>query len=157
MKETMRDTAPVARKSGEYADPIVSGTGVDHHHHTSTTSTNAEPTSSYSASRGTEDSTLGGVGSVGSAGAGAAEGPAHGAGVGWNHSTSIGGHGSSHPEQSASVIDKLNRNVQDSVKETTGASDPHVADQQPKTGFGQRVLQGLGLGGDERKTTLRDV
>ncbi|CCG80874.1 protein of unknown function [Taphrina deformans PYCC 5710] len=41
-----------------------------------------------------------------------------------------------------------------SVKETTGRSDPDVAAQQPKTTAGKTFLEGLGLGGDERQSTI---
>lgn len=62
------------------------------------------------------------------------------------------------------MIDRLQHNVQQSVKEATGGrlTDPNVAEtidaqQDGGKSVGKKVLEGLGLGGDERKTTLRNV
>lgn len=57
----------------------------------------------------------------------------------------------------ADVISRLQQNVQASVKETTGRNDPDVAEDLGDKSVGKKILEGLGLGGDERKTTLRSV
>lgn len=82
-------------------------------------------------------------------------GPAHAAGNGWSHGTDIGSHGTGHADKNEALIERLQKNVQQSVYETTGKTDPNVAEEQPKKGFGKVLLEGVGLGGDERKDTLR--
>ena len=75
------------------------------------------------------------------------------AGDGANHSTSM------HTQGTQSVIEKLQSNIQESVKEATNGerTDPNVAEDLGSRSAGKQSLEGLGLGGDERKTTLRDV
>lgn len=128
MKETLRDTAPGPRV---VADPILSTEGTTA---TSTTGTNQSTHLSNQYTELTSSSNT------------------------VPHETKTTPNSLDNSTNSNDdVVSQLQRNVQASVKETTGRSDPDVAEDLGSKSAGKQFLEGLGLGGDERKTTLRSV
>lgn len=167
MKETLRDQPPGPRDpssstttttttatSGLAAplkhniDPSMTG------NKTSFTTQDALPlTGTTAGDNGTSSSGVPGSSGSGSGVAGFDRAPLASEAKG-TESTLPSGHGTGHSEATQSVVDRLNANVQASVYESTGRRDVDVAQEQPASSTGKRILEGLGLGGSERKTTL---
>lgn len=133
MQETLRQTAPSAQTyaSTHTAAPI-NGNGT-------TTASGLNTSSTHS------DTTLQNASNI--------------AGDGASHSTDIWEKGTDRSSATDSVVQKLQSNIQASVREATNGerTDPNVAEDLGHRSAGKQFLEGLGLGGDERKVHLRDV
>lgn len=174
MKDTLRDTAPSAETyaaTHTIADPTASTTTASapqaqaQAHTTQTPGVSGLPTASS-----TPHSSHTTTSTNAAAAAAVAPSQAYASGVGLDTGNlptkahNISGDGAAHSTTihepgTGSVVDRLNANVQASVKEATHGTrtDPDVAKDLGHVPAGKQFLEGLGLGGDERKTTLRNV